>query len=208
MTKPSGPQSSGEPVSKKTASIDGEILVAVCGGISAYKTAALVSGLVQWGAGVTVAMTAAAQRFITPLTFESLTARRVFTGLWDATDDHDPQHVKLTEAADLFIVAPATANTIGKMACGIADDLVSTMLMTADCPILLAPAMNTRMWNNPAVRRNLDLLKERGCIEVPPEEGWLACRTIGVGRMAEPETILERAKAVLQETASARSLGQ
>ena len=208
MTEPSEPQSSGEPDSEKTASIDSEILVAVCGGISAYKTAALVSGLVQRGAGVTVAMTAAAMRFITPLTFESLTARRVFTGLWDAADYHDPQHVRLTEAADLLIVAPATANTIGKMACGIADDLVSTMLMTADCPILLAPAMNTRMWNNPAVRRNLDLLKERGCIEVPPEEGWLACRTIGVGRMAEPETILERAKAVLQETASARRLGQ
>ncbi len=168
-----------------------EVVVAVCGGIAAYKTATLVSTLVQRGAGVSVAMTSAAQRFITPLTFESLTGRPVFTSLWEATDTHDPQHLHLSEAADLLVIAPATANMIGKIAGGIADDLVSTLVMSATGPVLLAPAMNTRMWENPVVRENLQLLKNRGYAEVPPEAGWLACRTVGIGRMAEPATILD-----------------
>ncbi len=176
-----------------------ELLVAVCGGIAAYKTAALVSAAVQRGAGVTVAMTAAAQRFLTPLTFETLTGRRVYTSLWDAADCHDPQHLSLTETADLFIIAPATANIIGKIAHGIADDLVSTMALAAASPILLAPAMNTRMWENPVVHENLQSLTRRGCWIVPPGEGWLACRTVGAGRMAEPETILTEALAVLKQ---------
>ncbi|MCG8407139.1 MAG: phosphopantothenoylcysteine decarboxylase [Phycisphaerales bacterium] len=194
MTNPANPNAAAEPVLEWAGY---EIVVAVCGGIAAYKVATVVSGLVQQGAGVTVVMTSAAQRFVTPLTFESLTARQVFTGLWDESEKHDPQHLTLTEAADLFIVAPATANMIGKIAHGLADDLVSTMVMSAACPVLLAPAMNTRMWNNPIVEENLGSLKRLGYLEVPPEEGWLACRTVGAGRMAEPETILESARVVL-----------
>ena len=176
---------------------DREIVVGICGGIAAYKAATVVSRLVQRGAGVTVAMTEAAGRFVTPLTFESLTARRVFTSLWDAQDYHDPQHIRLTERADLFVIAPATANTIAKIAHGLADDLVSTMVLSADCPVLLAPAMNTRMWENPAVRQNVQTLIERGHPIVPPTEGWLACRTVGPGRMAEPESILAKINALL-----------
>ncbi len=176
-----------------------EIVVAVCGGISAYKTAAMVSALVQRGAGVTVAMTAAGQRFVTPLTFETLTARRVFTSLWDAGDHYDPQHLNLTQAADLFIVAPATANTIGKVAHGIADDLVSTMLMSTACPVLLAPAMNTGMWENPIVQENLQTLVARGLQVASPGEGWLACRRVGAGRMAEPAEIIEAAVEILKK---------
>lgn len=175
-----------------------EVLIAVCGGIAAYKSATLVSRLVQRGASVTVAMTEAAQRFMTPLTFESLTARHVFTSIWSSPDTHDPQHIRLTDRSDLVIIAPATANTIGRLAAGLADDVVSTLVLTADCPILLAPAMNTRMWENRIVQANLSRLAEFGFEQVPPESGWLACRTIGAGRMAEPETILEKAVALLK----------
>ncbi len=168
-----------------------EIIVSVCGGIAAYKTATIVSRLVQRGAGVSVAMTSAAERFITPLTFESLTARHVFRSIWDSPDTHDPQHIRLTDRADLVVIAPATANTIGRLAAGLGDDVVTTIALTSDCPILLAPAMNTRMWKNRIVQANLSRLMEFGMMQVPPESGWLACRTIGEGRMAEPETILE-----------------
>lgn len=177
---------------------DYEIVVAICGGIAAYKVASLVSALVQRGAGVTVAMTAAGQRFVTPLTFETLSGRRVFTSLWDAGDHHDPQHLALTDQADLLVIAPATANMIGKIAMGLADDLISTMVMSAACPILMAPAMNTRMWENPAVQENLQSLVRRGSRVVPPGEGWLACRTVGKGRMAEPEQILAEVIAMLK----------
>ncbi|MFH1418969.1 MAG: flavoprotein [Planctomycetota bacterium] len=175
-----------------------EVLVAVSGGIAAYKVATVVSGLVQRGAGVTVAMTAAAQRFVTPLTFEAISQRRVFTSLWDSGNHHDSQHLSLTAAADIFIIAPATANIIGKSACGIADDLVSTMVLSADSPILLAPAMNTRMWENTAVRNNMRTLEQRGFEVIPPEEGWLACGAVGAGRMAEPQAILAAATAILK----------
>lgn len=179
--------------------LDGyEVVVAVCGGVAAYKICTVVSRLVQAGAGVTVAMTRSARRFVGPLTFQSLTARRVFTSLWDAGHYHDPQHIRLTEAADLFLIAPATANIIGKIAAGIADDLVSTMVMSADCPVVLAPAMNTRMWENPIVQQNVSRLRQCGYHIVAPGRGWLACRTIGPGRMAEPETILEEVTARLR----------
>ena len=188
-------------VAAPTDSLAGrEIVVGVCGGISAYKTAALVSRLVQSGAGVTVAMTKAAQRFVTALTFESLTARQVFTSPWKAASYHDPQHLRLTEAADLFILAPATANMIGKIAHGLADDLVSTMVMSTDCPVLLAPAMNTRMWENKMVQANVQTLAKAGYPMVGPGEGWLACRTVGAGRMAEPDDIFAAAVRLLQNS--------
>lgn len=177
-----------------------EVVVGVCGGIAAYKVASLVSALVQRGAGVTVAMTQAAQKFITPLTFQSLTARQVFTDLWHSENYFDPQHLNLTEDADLFIIAPATANTIGRIAGGLADDLVSTMVMSAACPVLLAPAMNTRMWQNPLVQANVQKLTSLGYQLVAPGEGWLACRTIGAGRMAEPQDILNESLSILKKS--------
>jgi len=165
--------------------------VAVCGGIAAYKVCTVVSRLAQRGAGVSVVMTQAATKFVTPLTFESLSLRRVFTSTWESEGYHDPQHLRLTEQADLFLVAPCTANMIGKIAHGIADDLVSTMIMSTDCPVLLAPAMNTRMWENQIVQANVKTLVKAGYEVIPPAEGWLACRTVGTGRLPEPEQILD-----------------
>jgi len=169
-----------------------EIIVGVAGGIAAYKTATLVSRLVQGGAGVTVVMTAAAEKFVGVETFAALTQRQVFTSLWHTASYHDPQHIRLTESAALFVIAPATANTIGKIANGLADDLLSTMVMSAACPVLLAPAMNERMWNNAMVQRNIAALQSAGYHIVGPEAGWQACRTVGPGRMSEAEAILER----------------
>lgn len=193
------PVALGAAASREDAPLRGyEVVVGVCGGIAAYKTAYLVSALVQRGCGVTVAMTDAAQKFITPLTFQALTARQVFTTLRSEANYHDPQHLRLTEAADLFIVAPATSNMLGKIAHGIADDLVSTMIMSADCPILLAPAANTRMWENPIVQENAAALMKHGYQIIQPGSGWLACRTVGAGRMAEPDEILLEAATILQ----------
>jgi len=178
-----------------------EVVVGVCGGIAGYKVAALVSQLVQGGASVAVAMTRAARRFVTPLTFEALSGRPVFTSLWRAGEVCKQPHLKLTEACDVLIIAPATANTIAKLAHGLADDPVSTLALSATSPILLAPAMNTRMWQSRIVQQNMQSLKDRGMIEVPPGEGWLACRTIGPGRMAEPQIILSRAVEILKRSA-------
>jgi phosphopantothenoylcysteine decarboxylase/phosphopantothenate--cysteine ligase len=168
-----------------------EVLVAVCGGIAAYKIGEVISKLVQRGAGVTVAMTEAATRFVGPTTFQALTGRRVFLSLWQAGDVADVHHIALPERADLVLVAPATANIIGKAANGIADDLVSTLLISADSPVLFAPAMNARMWANAAVQRNVAALTETGCGFIGPGEGWLACRAVGAGRMAEPPELLD-----------------
>jgi phosphopantothenoylcysteine decarboxylase/phosphopantothenate--cysteine ligase len=167
-----------------------EVLVCVCGGIAAYKTASLVSELVQQGCGVSVAMTRNARRFVGQTTFRALTGRRVSTSMWRASDPSNSPHLSLSERSDLVVVAPATANIIGKLAGGIADDLVSTLLIGADCPILLAPAMNTRMWQHPAVQRNVAFLRDCGLALVGPEEGWLACGTVGPGRMSEPAVLL------------------
>jgi phosphopantothenoylcysteine decarboxylase/phosphopantothenate--cysteine ligase len=174
-----------------------EVLLCVSGGIAAYKSATVVSRLVQRGCGVTVAMTRSARRFITPLTLRALSARKVHSSLWQAENPSDQQHLTLTEAADLVIVAPATANTIARARMGLADDLVSALLLSASSPILLAPAMNTRMWNNPIVRENVRALSKHGMRIIDPTEGWLACREIGAGRMAEPDDIVAHAAAIL-----------
>lgn len=166
-----------------------EVLVCVTGGIAAYKTAALVSSLVQDGAGVTVALTRSAAKFVGAVTFRALSGRPVLTSLWHAEDPGAMEHLKPSETADLVVVAPATANILGKLAGGIADDLVSTLLLAADAPVLLAPAMNTRMWQNPAVQRNVAFLREHGLLFVGPEDGWLACGVVGPGRMSEPEAL-------------------
>lgn len=167
-----------------------EVLLCVSGGIAAYKSAYLVSRLVQAGCGVTVALTRAARRFITPLTFQALSGRPVYTSLWPDETSGDIRHLSLGQNADLIVVAPATANTIGKLAGGIADDLVSSILIGAACDVLLAPAMNTNMWAHAAVQRNVALLRDAGVGMIGPDEGWQACRAVGPGRMAEPDAIL------------------
>ena len=171
-----------------------EAVVCVCGGVAAFKTATLVSRLAQHGCGVTVAMTRSARRFVGPATFQALSGRPVITSMWRRPDI---PHLALSQQADLIVVAPATANIIGKLAGGIADELVSTLLIGAACPIMMAPAMNTRMWQHPAVQRNVAWLAEQGVLLVGPESGWQACREVGPGRMAEPETLLQRATAQL-----------
>ncbi len=176
-----------------------EVVAGVGGGIAAYKVCLVVSGLVQRKCGVTVAMTQAATRFVTPLTFQALTHRQVFTTLWETQGYYEPQHLSLTEIADLYLGAPVTANLIGKFASGIGDDLVSTLMIGRDCPALLAPAMNARMWENPIVQRNVAILRELGYAFIGPEEGRLACGTIGRGRMAEPETIIEAVECTLRQ---------
>lgn len=167
-----------------------ELLVCVTGGIAAYKTAAVVSTLVQRGCGVTVAMTRAARRFVGAATFQALSGRAVHASLWPPADGGDIAHLSLSETADLILVAPATANAVGKLAGGISDDLVSSLLLGADAPILLAPAMNERMWRHPAVQRNLEFLRSAGVATIGPEDGWQACRAVGPGRMSEPADIV------------------
>ena len=190
--------------------LDGrETLLCVTGGIACYKAADLASKLVQAGAGVTVAMTEAARKFVGPMTFQSLTGRKVYLDMWTVAGNWHAGHVSLTEAADLMIVAPATANIIGKTASGIADDLVSTMALAAAgaCPILLAPAMNSRMWSAPVVQENMAKLTARGVHVVGPTEGRLACGATGPGRMAEPAEIMQAA-AELLSAACGKSAGK
>lgn len=179
-----------------------EVLVCVCGGIAAYKVCDTVSKLVQRGAGVTVAMTRSARKFVTPLTFQALSHRRVLTSLWDADTTADIQHITATGVADLVLIAPATANMIGKIAGGLADDLVSTLMIGlvggVDSPVFYAPAMNHRMWESPIVQGNVKKLNDLGFQMIDPGEGWLACREVGTGRMAEPADIVETIAQALQ----------
>lgn len=178
-----------------------EVVVGVSGGIAAYKVCELISKLVQSGAGVTVAMTRAARKFVGPATFQALTGRRVLTSLWDFDDRCGVRHITLTSAADLMLIAPATANVIGKIAGGIADDLLSTLVISADSPVVLAPAMNDRMWSNPIVKGNVSRLAELGYRFVGPGDGWLACGTLGPGRMAESQEIFETIAPMLKANA-------
>jgi phosphopantothenoylcysteine decarboxylase/phosphopantothenate--cysteine ligase len=177
-----------------------EVIVAICGGISAYKVADLVSKLVQAGAGVNVVMTDAAQKFVTPLTFQALSGRPVRTSTWELQDSSDPQHISLTERSDLLLVAPATADMLAKVAHGLCDCLVSVMISAAACPVVFAPAMNNRMWDNPIAQENVEKLKKHGYRFIGPEAGWLACRNVGAGRMSEPADILEQVVTLLGQT--------
>ena len=176
-----------------------EVLVCVAGGIAAYKVCELVSQLAQRGAGVTVALTESACRFVAPLTFQTLSGRPVLTSLWDCNTPYAAAHIGVTEAADLIVVAPATANLIGKMAGGIADDLVSTLLISADSPVLVVPGMNARMWAHPIVQDNVARLRDKlPCTFLGPAEGWLACRAVGPGRMVAAAEILDAAITALK----------
>jgi phosphopantothenoylcysteine synthetase/decarboxylase len=179
------------------------IIVAVCGGIAAYKAAEVVSQLAQSGAQVTVVMTRQARRFVAPLTFATLSGRPVLTGTF-AGDGADPKHISLTEQSDLLLVAPATGNMIAKVACGICDDLVSLMIAATACPVVFAPAMNQRMWANPIAQANCRKLAELGYRFIAPDEGWLACRNLGAGRLAEPQRILGEISRMLAETAATK----
>lgn len=172
------------------------IVVGVTGGIAAYKAAELVSRLKKAGAQVRVVMTENALKFIPALTLETLSGNRAYVDQFSR--EFEIEHIALAKWAELFVVAPATANFIGKMACGIADDLMSTTAMAMTCPVLIAPAMNTNMWKNPACRANMEKLISRGVLTVGPESGKLACGDADVGRMSEPETILGRIEDILK----------
>ncbi len=174
-----------------------EIIVAVCGGIAAYKVADLVSKLVQAGAGVSVCMTEEAQRFITPLTFQALSGRPVRTDIFHLVESSDPQHIAITEKADLMLVAPATNNILAKVACGICDDLISTMICASACPVVFAPSMNSRMWANAICQENVGKLTKLGYRFIGPEDGWLACRNVGPGRLADPRKIMDELARIL-----------
>jgi phosphopantothenoylcysteine decarboxylase len=176
-----------------------ELIVAVCGGIAAYKVADVVSKLVQLGAGVTVVMTAEAQKFVGPLTFEALSGRKVRTSPHDLVDSSDPQHIALTERADLMLVAPATNNILAKVAHGLCDDLVSLMIAAAACPVVFAPAMNNRMWDHPVAQENFAKLATLGYRFIGPESGWLACRNVGAGRLSEPQKVVDELTKMLTD---------
>ncbi len=182
-----------------------EVLVCVCGGIAAYKVCEVVSALVQRDAGVTVAMTPSATRFVGPVTFQALTGRKVLTSLWHEDAASEVAHIALTDFADLVLVAPATANILGKIAGGIADEVVSTLVIGSACPVILVPAMNDRMWMNAAVVANVETLKKRKYRIIDPGEGWLACRSTGPGRMAEPTDIVEAITTMLTAEPPKRS---
>ena len=184
--------SSSDQAAPRPADLAGyEVVVGVTGGIAAYKTCAVVSTLVQRGAGVSCVMTRSARRFVGPLTFESLSGRKVLTSLWRPDYSFDPQHIRLSQRADLFLIAPATANIIAKIVHGLADDLLSTLAISMTCPMMVAPAMNAAMWENQVVAANVRKLVELGVRLIGPASGWQACRTFGMGRMAEPVEIVE-----------------
>lgn len=172
------------------------VLLGVGGGIACYKAADLCSKLVQRGAKVDVCMTDAATKFVTPLTFQTLSARPVRTDLWEQVDPADTQHIGLTEQADLLLIAPATMHLLCKAAAGLCDDLISILVAASACPVMWAPSMNTRMWENPATQAAVATLKERGHRFVGPESGWLACRNVGSGRLADVATILAAVEAL------------
>ena len=169
---------------------DREIVIAVGGGIAAYKVAAMTSGLVQRSAHVSVVMTRNSRKFIGEATFAALTGRPVASRSFDPKIFPLGAHIELAERAQLIVVAPATADILAKAASGLADDLLSTLFLCAKCPVLMAPAMNAAMWKNPAVQRNVSQLTEDGVGFIQPASGWLSCRQTGIGRMAEPETII------------------
>jgi phosphopantothenoylcysteine decarboxylase/phosphopantothenate--cysteine ligase len=166
-----------------------EIVLAVTGGIAAYKSAMIASKLVQSGAGVTAVLTKSAKEFIGEATFAALTGRPVATQVFDPAYPLGA-HIELAQRAQLLVVAPATADFLSKAAHALADDLLSTLYLCFTGPVLVAPAMNSEMWSKPAVQRNVAQLRADGVHFVGPEEGWLSCRQSGAGRMADPERIL------------------
>lgn len=174
------------------------VVLGVSGGIAAYKSCELVSRLKKLGADVHVIMTRNAEEFVAPLSFETLSDNKVVRGMFEEREEHDVRHVALAKLADVFVVAPATANVIAKFARGIADDMLSTTWLASDAPKLVAPAMNTVMYDDEATQDNIALLKERGVMFVEPGVGRLACGDTGRGKMAEPADIAERIQEILR----------
>src|SRR5205809_1190278 len=174
------------------------IALGVCGGIGAYKAVEVARGLQKRGHEVVAIMTATATRFVGPITFEAITRRRVITDQFETGANADIEHISVASTIDLLLIAPATANLIGKLANGIADDFLSTLYIATRAPVLVAPAMNTQMFAHEAVRRNLDTLAARGVRFVEPGEGYLACGWIGKGRLAEPDDIVAAAESMLR----------
>lgn len=168
-----------------------KIILGITGGIAAYKSAALTSLFIKSGADVQVIMTEHAREFIAPLTFEALTNRRCLTDTFDRNHEYSTEHVALAKEADAVLIAPATANVIAKLAHGIADDMLTTTVLACDCPKIIAPAMNTRMYENPATMENMDTLKRYGMTVIEPASGRLACGDVGAGKMPEPEELLQ-----------------
>ena len=180
------------------------VLLGVGGGIAAYKAAELARALAERGAEVQVVMTAAAQQFVRPLTFAALTGRKVITSLFPAAGQEEStesaiEHIRVTQESDLLVVAPATADLMAKFAHGIADDFLSTLYLAFTGPVVLAPAMNTNMWNHAATQANLEVLCKRGHTVVGPDEGSLACGMLGPGRMSEPDIIADAALALMNQ---------
>ena len=173
------------------------ILLGVTGGIAAYKAAYLASALVKLHANVEVVMTDHATRFIAPLTFEQLTGRRVMVDTFDRNFSHQVEHIALADRTDLVLIAPATANVCAKLAHGLADDMLTTTVLACTCPKVIAPAMNTNMYQNPVTQDNLDTLRRYGWEVISPASGHLACGTTGPGRMPEPEVLLQHVLRVL-----------
>ena len=167
------------------------VLLGVTGGIAAYKAAALASALVKQHAAVEVVMTKNATQFVTPLTFEQLTGRRTMVDTFDRNFSHQVEHIALAERTDLVIIAPATANVCAKLAHGLADDMLTTTVLACRCPKLIAPAMNTNMYENPVTQDNLETLRRYGWEVIEPASGRLACGAVGKGKMPEPEAILQ-----------------
>jgi phosphopantothenoylcysteine decarboxylase/phosphopantothenate--cysteine ligase len=179
------------------------VVLGVAGGIAAYKACEIVRRLTEQGASVQVVMTSNAERFITPLTLQTLSANKVWTDAWELDADDAIRHIELTRDLDVFAVAPATANVLAKMAHGLADDALSTFALAVTAPVVLAPAMNTRMWLHPATQSAIKTLRSRGATIIDPDSGWLAERETGLGRLAAPDRI---ASTILEAGRRARSL--
>ena len=181
------------------------ILLIVGGGIAAYKSLELVRRLKERGASVRAIVTRGGAEFVTPLSLSVLTEEKAFTDLFDLKAEAEIGHIRLSREADLIVVAPATADLLAKMAHGLADDLATAVLLAADKRVLAAPAMNVRMWEHPATRRNLATLRADGIEFVGPDEGEMACGEFGSGRMAEPQAILDTIESLLGDETSVRS---
>ena len=175
------------------------VIIGVTGGIACYKAVELVRLLVKDSLAVQVIMTRAAMEFVTPLTFQTLSGKPVVTETFNLTQESEIGHINLADSADLFVIAPATANVIGKIAAGIADDLLTTVLMATQAPVLIAPAMNIHMYENPILQENIRKLRRIGYHFMEPAEGYLACGYEGKGRLPEPEKILEEIRSLLRK---------
>ena len=168
-----------------------KIILGISGGISAYKSVYIASGLKKKGYDVHVIMTDGASKFVTPLTFETMSGNKVVTDVFDPANETPTEHITLGQSADLVLIAPATGNTIAKLAHGIADNMLTTTMLACTCPVLISPAMNTAMFENPATQANLETLRSRGYEIIEPAEGMLACGVEGKGKMPEPDVLID-----------------